>query len=69
MRSSTVIMEREVSGASESNPNVDLFVRDLSDLCRKYGIGITGDATLFVMEPVDYQLSYRVDANSVLSFR
>ena len=69
MRSSTVTMEREESGATASEEKLHSFVTDLSDLCRKHGLGITGEATLFVMEPVDYQLSYQVDAGSRLSFR
>jgi hypothetical protein len=69
MRSSTAKMEREESSATVSNQKLDSFVVDLSDLCRKHGIGITGNPTLFVMEPVDYQLSYHVDAGSNLSFR
>lgn len=47
-------------------PDVDGFTRELSDLCRKYGVGITGAAVLFVMEPVDYQLSYSARDGSTL---
>jgi hypothetical protein len=45
------------------------FLSELSELCRKHRIGITGDATLFVMEPVDLLLSYSVDENSKLLFK
>jgi hypothetical protein len=50
-----------------TEPDVEAFTRELSDLCRKYGIGITGSATLFVMEGDDYQLSYRAHDGSTLT--
>jgi hypothetical protein len=70
MLSSAVRAERrkpESSPAAETK--VDAFARDLSELGRKYGLGITGQPTLFVMEPVDYQLEYCVDGESKLSLR
>jgi hypothetical protein len=69
MRRSTVRMERGESGVTASTLKLEIFIRDLSDLCRKHGIGITGDAILFVMESIDYQLSYQVDEGSSLSLR
>lgn len=49
-------------------PDVDGFTRELSDLCRRYGVGITGTPVLFVMEPVDYQLNYSARDGSTLMF-
>ena len=48
--------------------DLDAFSLNLSKLCRKYGIGITGNPTLFVMESVDYQLSYCTDEHRDLQF-
>lgn len=67
MNNSMAKIDPEETGATESK--LASFLADLSDLCRKHGIGITGDATLFVMEPVDYQLNYQIDANSRLFLR
>lgn len=53
--------------AEDRKANLDAFLRELSDLSRKHGLGITGAPTLFIMEPVDWQLSYCSDANSNLS--
>ena len=43
------------------------FLRDLSDLSRRHGLALTGDITLFVMEPDDFGLSYQADAESAVS--
>jgi hypothetical protein len=61
MNIATVIKEQR------TEPDIEAFTRELSDLCRKYGVGITGSATLFVMEGDDYQLSYRAEDGSTLS--
>jgi hypothetical protein len=51
-------------------PAVDTaaFERDLTELSRRHGIGIAGSATLFVMEPDDYDRTYSSDAQSRLQF-
>jgi hypothetical protein len=46
---------------------VDEFTRELSELCRKYGYGIGGHPTLFVMENDDYQFSYSMDQSGNLA--
>lgn len=40
------------------------FLADLTDICAKHGIGITGDSVLFVMDPEDYPHHYSVEAES-----
>lgn len=54
--------------ASDEHRKADAFVRELSDLGRKHGIGITGDSTLFLLEREDYQFDYTSDPNSKLYF-
>jgi hypothetical protein len=45
------------------------FTAELSDLCRKHGLGITGQPTLFVMERDDYAHNYIVGDDSSLVLR
>jgi hypothetical protein len=52
--------------AATTEPDLSAFLRDLSELCRRHGLGITGTPILFVMEPEDYQLSYVADADREL---
>jgi len=47
----------------------DAFAQELTELSRKHGIGIAGQATLFVMEDEDHRLSYEVDEESNLRFK
>jgi hypothetical protein len=44
------------------------FARELSALGRKYGLGIAGDAKLFVLESEDRSYDYGVGRNSELVF-
>jgi hypothetical protein len=44
------------------------FLDDLTILCRKYGIGITGELQLFLMEWDDYDRIYRVGDASRFTF-
>ena len=46
---------------------VDEFTRELSELCRKYGCGIGGRPTLFVMEKDDYLFNYSMDQSGNLA--
>ena len=69
MRSSAARLERNEPHTVNSIALLNAFTRELADLCRKYGLGITGNPTLFVMEPVDNQLEYHVDDESNLSLR
>jgi hypothetical protein len=69
MRSSSAVRRHEAPSKEITNPKLDTFARELSELCRKHGLGITGNATLFEMEAVDYQMNYIVDQNSNLVLR
>ena len=45
------------------------FLNELTDLSHKYGLGITGDATLYVLEPPDdSERRYSCDDDSQLEF-
>jgi hypothetical protein len=49
---------------------MEAFLSELTDLCRKHRIGITGSPELFVMEaPEDDALEYGADADSKLVLR
>jgi hypothetical protein len=42
------------------------FLSDLTEICRRHGIGIAGDAVLFLMEAEDFPPQYAVDSESRL---
>jgi hypothetical protein len=63
MRNSAAKAERHADQAGSRA--ADQFAAELSDLCRKYGIGV-GDGTLFEMQPDDYRHNYYADENSRL---
>lgn len=49
-------------------PILDAYARELTDVCRKYGIGITGSPSLFEMESIeDYSLRWCVDERGNLA--
>lgn len=54
--------------ASDEHRRADAFARELSSLCRKHGIGVTGDTTLFLMEQEDHQFDYSTGPDSKLYF-
>jgi hypothetical protein len=66
MHSSTARIEHNESPAGVGSDVLNGFVRDLSNLCRKHGIGIAGDSTLYVMEAEDNSYDYSVDDRSRL---
>jgi hypothetical protein len=45
----------------------DQFASELSELGRRYGIGLGGDSVLFLLEAGDYWFDYSVDGQSRLS--
>jgi hypothetical protein len=45
---------------------LELFLSELSRVCCRHGLGITGEPVLFVMEPEDYLFNYRADEQSKL---
>lgn len=58
-------MEDRTSTTVDLNP----YLRELSELGRKYGVGLTGDITVFVMKPPeDHQHDYVCDADGRISF-
>lgn len=56
------------TGTSEPDAikRVQQFLTDLTDISAKHGIGISGDAVLFVLEPEDYSARYVIDDESNL---
>lgn len=48
--------------------DVEAFLRDLGEASRKYGIGLTDGASLYLMAPEDFTRSYSADGKSVLTF-
>jgi hypothetical protein len=68
MRSSAARIEQDENIPPIGQKALDAFARDLSNLCRIHGIGITGEPTLFVMEQEDYAHNYGVDPSDRLIF-
>jgi hypothetical protein len=66
MRSSTIRIEPDEAHVAVGGDELNAFVRDLSNLSRKHGIGIAGDSTLYVMERDDNSYNYSVDDRSRL---
>lgn len=52
----------------EKLADVDTFLAELTELSRKHGLGITGEAVLFVMEYDDNPHAYHMDDESRLAF-
>lgn len=47
----------------------DQFAKELSELGRKYGIGISDEPSTFVLEQDDYALDYYVDRDGRLRWK
>jgi hypothetical protein len=62
-------MDGNTFHATATQANTEAFLAALTDLSVKYGIGITGDATLFLLEPEDAPYSYQIDSESKLTRR
>ncbi len=56
----------QVSTVPMSSEQIAAFARDLSDLCRKHGIGILDEPTLFVLEEDDFLYDYTVGSDDRL---
>lgn len=52
--------------ANDSTAQVKAFLRDLTALSHRHGIGIAGSSQLFVLERDDFVLSYECDSESRL---
>jgi len=46
--------------------NTDAFLIELSNLCRKHRVGISGQPIIYVLEPEDFGFDYSIDAESRL---
>ena len=66
MRSSAIRVPREEDQPVLSDQQTTAFANELSDLCRKHGIGIAGEPTLFRLEQDDLLHEYKVDDQSRL---
>ena len=60
-------MRNSAAVLAQHDPDADLagFTRELSELCRKHGLGL-GGATVYEMQPEDYKFNYQVDDESKL---
>jgi hypothetical protein len=63
----TALKERPRVEAPDAT-DVEAFLRDLGEVSRKHGIGLTDGATLYLMEPEDFARSYLADNKSDLTF-
>ncbi len=54
------------SEAPSVSERTEAFVRELTDLSHKYGIGITGSPVLFLLVRDDFALAYDCDDQSKL---
>jgi len=52
----------------QPDSQLESFLRELTDLSRKYEIGITDQAEVFIMENDDSNLVYICDADGKLAF-
>ncbi|WP_088346645.1 MULTISPECIES: hypothetical protein [Rhodomicrobium] len=59
-------MEAEVPDATEAV--LQAYLQELAELSHRYGLGIAGDAELFILEDEDGSRSYRLDEKSHLTF-
>ncbi|HEV7659936.1 MAG TPA: hypothetical protein VGO55_08835 [Allosphingosinicella sp.] len=48
--------------------DVEAFLRDLEEVGRRHGIGLTDGASLYLMEPEDFARSYLANDASELTF-
>jgi hypothetical protein len=68
MTRSAAAVAREPISRAQAEVDVAAFERELTELSRKYQIGIAGSMTLFVMEPDDFDRRYSSNKESQLSF-
>lgn len=58
---------QEGEGQIKFADQTEAFLQELTDLSHKYGIGITGSPTLFIVERDDFALAYGCDDESNLT--
>ena len=59
-------MRDDLAGRRDTAQRADQFAFELSELGRKFGIGIAGTPTLYMLESDDYLFNYSVDDESQL---
>lgn len=47
-------------------PDLDAFLIEMSQLCRKHGLGLAGTPLVFKMEPEDYAFDYSLASDGSL---
>jgi hypothetical protein len=53
---------------NSNKPDIEPFLSELTELSRKYKIGIAGDPVLFCLEDEDLDRAYSSDADSKLVY-
>lgn len=61
-------MNNQAVADNFAGKKVDEFLSELTELGRKYGLGITGKPVVFLMEPEDQIPAYSIDEESNLRF-
>ncbi len=54
--------------ADMTDADTTAFLAELTKLSHKYGLGVAGNAELFILENEDESREYRIDDESRLSF-
>lgn len=57
-----------MSGTKVRKNYADDFAEELTEICRKHGIGIAGEPTLYILEEEDKQYRYAVGKDGRLVF-
>ena len=55
-------------GSTPNTTNIQIFLKELTEISFRFGLAITGAPFLFLLEPEDYDRCYRVDATDRINF-